>query len=103
MVNIPLAAALTMVLDLSLLACCCMVCHGELAALRPARQRLTSYYLAITAGGVLGSAFLTFLSPLLVRRSLEVPFVLMIMSAVLLFSALSRPVNPVLPHRRNHE
>ena len=32
----------------------CMVCHGELVRIRPAASRLTSFYLAIAAGGSLG-------------------------------------------------
>lgn len=44
------------------LAFCC-VCHGELVRLRPARRRLTLYYLAIALGGALGGAFVSLLAP----------------------------------------
>ena len=42
---------------------CCMVCHGELARLRPAPNRLTGYYLLISAGGALGGLFVTLVAP----------------------------------------
>jgi hypothetical protein len=42
---------------------CCMVCHGELARLRPAPNRLTGYYLLISAGGALGGLFVTLAAP----------------------------------------
>lgn len=41
----------------------CMVCHGELARLKPSPARLTSYYLAIAAGGATGGAFVTLVAP----------------------------------------
>ena len=36
---------------------CCMVCHGELARLKPDTHRLTSFYLMVAAGGALGGLF----------------------------------------------
>ena len=33
---------------------CCMVCHGELARLKPHPRYLTHFYLMISAGGALG-------------------------------------------------
>jgi hypothetical protein len=41
----------------------CLVLHGEMARLKPAPRRLTGYYLLISAGGALGTAFVTFLAP----------------------------------------
>lgn len=46
---------------------CCMYCHGELAARRPAARFLTSYYLSVALGGALGAVFVTLLAPLLFR------------------------------------
>src|SRR6185503_6921049 len=34
-----------------------MFCHGELAASRPSAGRLTEFYLLMSFGGVMGSAF----------------------------------------------
>jgi hypothetical protein len=41
----------------------CVVCHGELARLRPEPARLTGYYLAIAAGGALGGLFVSLAAP----------------------------------------
>jgi predicted O-methyltransferase YrrM len=54
-----------------------MVCHGRLAALRPAPGRLTEFYFWIALGGVLGGAFNTLAAPLLFRSIAEYPIVLL--------------------------
>lgn len=46
---------------------CCMFCHGELNARRPAARHLTSFNLMIALGGALGAAFVSLLAPLLFR------------------------------------
>lgn len=50
---------------------CCLVGHGELYRLRPEPERLTSYYLMIAAGGVLGGVFVAVAAPLLFRGYFE--------------------------------
>lgn len=40
-----------------------MCCHGELYRLRPGRAHLTSFYLALAAGGALGGLFVALLAP----------------------------------------
>jgi hypothetical protein len=42
-----------------------MICHGELARLRPPQQRLTGFYLAVSIGGALGGLFVGIAAPLL--------------------------------------
>jgi hypothetical protein len=42
---------------------CCMVCHGELARLKPSTRYLTSFYLMVAGGGALGGAFVTLVAP----------------------------------------
>jgi SAM-dependent methyltransferase len=42
---------------------CCMVCHGELARLKPDPRLLTSYYLSISAGGAVGGVFVGLVAP----------------------------------------
>ncbi|MHB1225779.1 MAG: spermidine synthase, partial [Gemmatimonadaceae bacterium] len=59
-----------------------MVCHGELARLRPAASRLTEFYLWLSVGGVLGGAFNVLLAPLLFDRVLEYPLVLVLACAL---------------------
>lgn len=46
---------------------CCMVCHGELARLKPAPRRLTAYYLMIAAGGAFGGLFVSAIAPHIFR------------------------------------
>ena len=42
---------------------CCMFCHGELAAMRPAPRYLTRFYLMVSLGGALGGFFVGFVAP----------------------------------------
>ena len=67
-----------------------MVCHGRLAALRPAPGRLTEYYLWIAVGGALGGAFNALAAPLLFRSIAEYPIVLLA-ACLLRPGALRRP------------
>jgi hypothetical protein len=41
----------------------CMVCHGELAQLRPAPRYLTEYFLMLSAGGAIGGLFVSIIAP----------------------------------------
>jgi SAM-dependent methyltransferase len=54
-----------------MLFACCMVCHGELAALKPAPRHLTAFYLSIAAGGALGGLLVAVAAPLVLDRYLE--------------------------------
>lgn len=49
----------------------CLVLHGELFRLRPTASKLTSYYLLISVGGAIGSAFVNLLAPLVFTSYLE--------------------------------
>jgi SAM-dependent methyltransferase len=42
---------------------CCMVCHGELARLKPDASRLTFFYVTIALGGALGGVFVALIAP----------------------------------------
>jgi SAM-dependent methyltransferase len=42
---------------------CCMVCHGELARLKPHPRYLTHFYLMISAGGALGGLLVALVAP----------------------------------------
>jgi hypothetical protein len=55
----------------STLLAVCMVCHGELARLKPNPQHLTGFYLMVSAGGALGSAFVVLAAPHLFERFWE--------------------------------
>ena len=45
------------------LFCCCMSCHGELAASKPDSKYLTLFYLMISIGGALGGVFVVVIAP----------------------------------------
>ena len=45
----------------------CMVCHGELARLKPDPSRLTTFYLTLAAGGASGGVLVTLIAPLVFR------------------------------------
>jgi SAM-dependent methyltransferase len=55
-----------------------MVCHGELAADRPAAGRLTEFYLWTAGGGVLGGAFAGLIAPRLFSTVVEYPLALVL-------------------------
>src|SRR5436309_5893493 len=52
---------------------CCMVCHGELARLKPHPRYLTHFYLMISAGGALGGLFVGLIAPHLFHAFYEMP------------------------------
>jgi hypothetical protein len=41
----------------------CMVCHGELARLKPHTSHLTGFYLTVSVGGAIGGLFVAFFAP----------------------------------------
>jgi hypothetical protein len=59
-----------------------MVCHGELARSRPHTRHLTTFYLIMAFGGMLGGMFNTFVAPFVFDSVLEYP--IMIVAALLL-------------------
>jgi len=78
---------------------CCMVCHGELARLRPHPAHLTSFYLMVALGGALGGVLVALLAPRLFSGPYELPLAL-VGCAVLLLAALYRDPTGVFPARR---
>jgi len=65
-------------LHLLMLFTTAMVCHGELARDRPPPARLTEFYLWLALGGVLGGIFNGIIAPLIFRRVLEYPLVIIL-------------------------
>ena len=55
-----------------------LVCHGRVAADRPAAAHLTEYYFWIACGGMLGGVFNTLAAPLVFARVIEYPLVLVV-------------------------
>lgn len=64
-----------------------MVCHGELARSKPHSDHLTTFYLCLAVGGVLGGIFNAIVAPLTFNTVVEYP--LMIVLACLLRPALA--------------
>ena len=54
---------LQIVIYVSAMFTCCMICHGEMVRLRPAPQFLTSFYLIISLGGAMGGLLVSQVSP----------------------------------------
>src|SRR3972149_4701487 len=67
---------------------CCMICHGELARLRPAPRYLTSFYLTVSVGGALGGLFVNLAAPMLFIYYWELPLGLALCFAVYLVLTL---------------
>lgn len=59
------------VLQLALLMAVCMLCHGEVARLKPNPARLTQYYLCLSAGGAVGGLAVGLLCPLIFNGYFE--------------------------------
>jgi SAM-dependent methyltransferase len=78
---------------------CCVVCHGELARLKPHPSRLTSFYLMISLGGALGGVFVGSVAPRLFRGTFELQ-VGMVACAVLTLVVLHRDPSSVFYRAR---
>ena len=55
-----------------------MVCHGEVARLRPTTEHLTAFYLWLAVGGVLGGLFNGVAAPLIFSNVVEYPLALVL-------------------------
>src|SRR5207302_926082 len=52
---------------------CCMVCHGELARLKPHPSHLTTFYLMCSLGGAIGALFVALIAPHVFSGYYELP------------------------------
>jgi SAM-dependent methyltransferase len=68
---------------------CCMVCHGELARLKPDPRYLTLFYLMVSIGGAIGGVFVGLIAPNVFSGYYELPLGL-VACAVLVLLALRR-------------
>ncbi|MGW8706657.1 spermidine synthase [Brevundimonas sp. NPDC055814] len=55
-----------------------LMCHQQMAARRPAPDRLTEFYLLLSLGGVLGGAFTALIAPVVFEMVLEYPLVMVL-------------------------
>lgn len=70
------AIPLRLALHLGMFYLTALVCHGELARLRPAARHLTEFYLWMSLGGVLGGLFNALVAPLLFSTVVEYPLMI---------------------------
>lgn len=75
---------------------CCMVCHGELARLKPHPAHLTRFYFLVSLGGALGGVFVALLAPRIFSGSYELPIAL-VGCPLLLLAAIYRDPTGVFP------
>lgn len=98
-----LPAALQSPVHLATFFIAAMVCHGELARMRPHGRYLTEFYLCVSIGGVLGGLFNALLAPLLFTTVLEYPLALVLACALrpqrtgVLNTAAARRLDVALP------
>jgi hypothetical protein len=52
---------------------CCMVCHGELARLKPHPKYLTGFYVTVSLGGAMGGLFVGLVAPNVFHAYYEFP------------------------------
>lgn len=74
---------------------CCMVCHGELAALKPHPRHLTAFYLMISVGGALGGVFVGVIAPAAFAGNYELPIgiaLCVLLAAAALYYSPSSPM-----------
>src|SRR5207302_9969578 len=72
------------VIFLSVLFAACMVCHGEVARIKPAARYLTSFYLLLSAGGAVGGVFVAIIAPTIFPAYWEFQLGLWLTAALLL-------------------
>ena len=61
----------------------CMVCHGELARLKPDPAHLTRFYLMISVGGAVGAVLVAIAAPLLLPGYYELGIALVLLALLL--------------------
>jgi hypothetical protein len=73
---------------------CCMVCHGELARLKPHPRYLTHFYLTVSAGGAVGGLLVGLAAPLIFNAYYELPIGLVATAALALMALRAHPDAP---------
>ena len=69
----------------------CMICHGELVRLKPAKARLTSFYLWLSAGGAAGGVFVSIAAPRLFTAFFELHLAMFLCGALFLLLIYNDP------------
>lgn len=87
----PTKLVLEVAMLIGLLFAGCMVCHGEMVAIRPPSRHLTAFYLAVAAGGGIGGVAVAIVAPLVLTRLWEFPFFSLLPFTLLLVCILRDP------------
>jgi len=66
---------------------CCMFCHGEIVRRKPAPRYLTSFYLALSAGGALGGLLVGLVAPVALPGYFELSIALVACALLMLATA----------------
>ncbi|HEX5470451.1 MAG TPA: hypothetical protein VFW73_01120 [Lacipirellulaceae bacterium] len=78
----------------------CMLCHGQLARLKPLTRYLTAYYLMIAAGGAIGGIAVSIVAPHVFKTILEWSISIFVAAiaaiGVILSAVVNRAVDPDL-------
>jgi hypothetical protein len=71
----------------------CMICHGEVARLKPAAGHATAYYVALSAGGALGGVLVGLVAPAVFTSYAEYPLALIACGLVACARAFADPAS----------
>ena len=63
----------------------CMVCHGELARLKPDPAHLTRFYLMVSLGGALGAVLVAIVAPLVLAGYFELGIALVALASIIVW------------------
>ncbi len=65
----------------------CLVCHAEVASMRPKPRYLTSFYLIIAAGGAFGGLFVAAVAPVVFIANIELQIIVPATAALIVLAA----------------
>src|SRR5215471_4639398 len=65
----------------------CLVCHAELASIRPKPRYLTSYYLTISAGGAVGGVLVAAVAPAIFNAAYELAILAPLTGLIVILAA----------------
>ncbi len=74
----------------------CMLCHGEVATLKPEALQLTRFYLTIASGGAAGGLFVALFAPRVFRSHAELPMGLCLTVVLIGLLLLAGPLERAL-------
>jgi hypothetical protein len=93
--SLPVRMGQTIALVSLSLFVCCMVCHGELARLKPHPSRLTGFYVMVSLGGAIGGLFVGLVAPNLFNAYYEFPIALAACAGLAAFLLIREGMRPV--------